>query len=90
MLSSESGWGNVSILVQLVVLGKQNRPGKNFGNFGGEWNSSSSVTVQGMSTAQPGTCCNPSTGEPTLNCSLCHFLTDYPGHSSNNCKDHPA
>jgi hypothetical protein len=24
------------------------------------------------------------TGPP--NCSLCHFLTAYPGHSSSNCK----
>ena len=70
--------------VQLVVLGKQDRPGVTFGNFGGEWNSSSSVTVRGMSTARPGTCYDPSTRQAAPNCSLCHFLTTYPGRS--NCK----
>ena len=55
--------------MQLVVLGKQDRPGVTFGNFGGEWNSSSSVTVRGMSTARPGTCYDPSTRQPAPNCS---------------------
>jgi hypothetical protein len=71
--------------VQLVVLGKTNRPGIDFGNFGGQWNSSSSVTVRGMSTARPGTCYDPSAAKPTSNCSLCHFLTTYPGTS--NCDE---
>ena len=77
---------SIYLSVQLVVLGKEDRPGVSFNNFGGEWNSSSSVTVQGMSTANSGTCYDPSAKRATTNCSLCHFLTAYPGHSSSNCK----